>query len=328
MNIKLICDFNENFDSKTDVGHINDHQTKDLFEKINKAINELGFNCEIFGGTKELIQACNDNLINQNDIYINLSDGTDTPYSRVQIPVMCDMLHLKYSGGGTFETALTTNKYYSSIAVRDHELLAPKGILITSISDLKYTPNFNKFMVKPNSEGSSIGISNKSVCDNKITAIKQAEKLINNFDEVLIEEYISGYDATCFVIGNERILLNEPLIIKHHNKMFFDNEVMGYKEHANKTRTFFPCEDYLDNNVIDNIKSTSVKIKNIFNIKDFCRIDYRITEDGEIYFLEINTVPAISMNSQVGVICEHLNISFNDFISQIVNTIIERFSRE
>lgn len=328
MNIKLICDFNENFDSKTDIGHINDHQTKELFEKINNAIKELGYNCEIFGGTNELIRACDNEMVDQNSIYINLSDGTDTPYSRVQIPIMCDILNLKYSGGGTFETALATNKYYSSLAVRDHNLLAPNSIIVTSVSDLEYTPSFEKYMIKPNSEGSSIGINNKSVCDNKTSAIKQAKELMDDFSEIIIEEYIAGYDVTCFVIGNEKIILNEPLIIKHHNKMFFENEVMGYAEHANKTRIFLPCDDYLEQELINDIKNTSVKIKNIFNIKDFCRIDYRITESGEVYFLEINTVPAISMDSQVGVICKHLSIEFNEFVKMILNTILKRFNHE
>ena len=84
----------------------------------------------------------------------------------------------------------------------------------------------------------------------------------------------------------------------------------------------------LEQKLINDIKNTSVKIKNIFNIKDFCRIDYRITESGEVYFLEINTVPAISMDSQVGVICKHLSIEFNEFVKMILNTILKRFNHE
>lgn len=327
MNIKIICDYNENFGSKTDIGHINDHQSKDTFIQICNAIKKIGYNCDIFGGVEELIQAYSTNKkIDKDDIYINLSDGTDTCYSRVQIPVICDMLNLKYSGGGTFETALTTNKYYSALAVRDKGLYSPKSFLVTNFKDLNYIPIFDKYIIKPNSEGSSIGINSSSICNNKNAAKNQAKFLYKSFNEVLVEEYISGYDATCFVIGNDTILLNEPLIIKHHNKLFFENEAMGYSEHANKTRYFLPCNGIIENEVIQSIRKTSVTIKELFGIKDFCRIDYRITKNQEIYFLEINTVPAINMDSQVGVICNNLDISFENFLEKIITTILSRFN--
>lgn len=328
MNYKIICDFSENYDSKTDIEHINDHQTRETFLKINESIKELGYNCDIFGGVPELIKACNGKYpINKDDIFINLSDGTNSRYSRVQIPILCDLLKLKYSGGGTFETALTTNKYYSSLAVRTHGFMAPKSYLIDDIENFRYVSK-GKYIIKPNSEGSSVGITDKSVCNTLLDAKKQVEYLFEAFSEVLIEEYISGYDATCFIIGNEIIHLCEPLLIKHHDKIIFDNEVMGYKDHVNKTRHFISCNNVIPNNVIDKIKKISVQIKDLFKIKDFCRIDYRITPDYDIYFLEINTVPAISMESQVGVICNSLNISFKEFLNKIVVTLTDRINHE
>lgn len=328
MDYRIICDYNENFDSKTDIGHINDHQSEETFIKINEAINRLGYNCKIFGGVPELIKAYNGEIeINTDNIFINLSDGTDKSFSRVQIPVLCDLLNLKYSGGGTFETALASNKFYSSLAVKKYGLLAPENYIINNYSELN-TIKEGKYIIKPNSEGSSIGIDNDSVCDDIHKTKKQVSKLLHTFPEVLVEDYISGYDATCFVIGNDRIYLNEPLLIKHHNKLLFNNEVMGYKEHAQQTREFFSCKNILPQKTIDKIKKTSVTIKDLFNIKDFCRIDYRITEKQEIYFLEINTVPAISMQSQVGKICNNINISFDAFIQIIINTITERINHE
>lgn len=326
MNYKLLCDFSENYCSKTETGHINDHQSKETFEQINEAINNLGYDCDIFGGVPELLRAYdNRELLDNNDIFINLSDGTDKKYSRVQIPILCDLLDLKYSGGGTFETALTSNKFYSSLAVKNNGLLAPKNFLITKPQDIKLI-DFGKYIVKPNSEGSSIGITSKSVCCTPLELENQIKFLLKSFSEVLVEEYISGYDSTCFVIGNETIYLCEPLLIRHHNKLIFQNEVMGYEDHINKTREFLPCKNLLPQYAIENIKKISVQIKNLFNINDFCRIDYRIAPNYDIYFLEINTVPAISKQSQVGVICNNLNISFEEFLNKIVISITERIN--
>lgn len=326
MQYKIICDYSENYESKTETGHVNDHQMRETFLAINDAARRLGYECEIFGGVPELLHAYNTNKQFPSDtIFINLSDGTNANYSRVQIPVLCDLIGLKYSGSGTFETALTSNKFYASLAVKTEGVLTPHSTLISHMDDFSAIKN-QKSIIKPNSEGSSIGITSDSVCFNKVEIIKQVKKLLIDFPEVLIEEYISGYDVTCFVIGNEEICLNEVLVIKHHNKFLFDNEVLGYKDHLFQTRTFFPCSMVLPKQTEQLIQQISLRIKNILNIKDFCRIDFRVTPTQQIYFLEINTVPAISINSQVGVICKKLNISFDDFIDRIIKTVTNRFN--
>ncbi len=327
MKYKIICDFCENFETKTEQGHINDHQTKETFDEILLAMKRLGYNCEIYGGVPELIKAYQSSInFDVDTIFLNFSDGTDKKYSRVQVPVICDLLNLKYSGGGTFETALTSNKYYSSLAVKKRGFLSPAGILVTKDANLLLPDG--KFLVKPNAEGSSIGITDKSICSTRKEIADRTKTLLTQFDEVLVEEYIPGYDVTCFIIGNEEILLNEVLLIKHHGKLVFNNEVLCYTDHLYGTRKFLTNNGILPSETEDEIKELSVKIKKIFGIHDFCRIDYRITENQKIYFLEINTVPAISMKSQVGVICESLKISFDTFIDYIVKAVTNRFNHE
>lgn len=324
---KIICDFCENFETKTEQGHINDHQTKETFDEIFLAMKRLGYDCEIYGGVPELLKAYQSSTeFDSNTIFLNLSDGTDKKYSRVQVPVICDLLNVKYSGGGTFETALTSNKYYSTLAVKKRGLLSPDNMLVTK--DTIFSFPEGKFIIKPNAEGSSIGITDKSVCHTPEEISNQVQVLLTQFDEVLVEEYIPGYDVTCFVIGNEEIMLNEILLIKHHDKMIFNNEVLCYTNHLHETRKFVINNGILPSDTEKQIKEISIKIKKIFGINDFCRIDYRITENKKIYFLEINTVPAISMKSQVGVICEHLKITFDTFIDYIVKTVTNRFNHE
>lgn len=326
MRYSIICDFCENFEPKTDIGHVNDHQTQKTFEEINHAINNLGMECNIFGGVPELISAYKgEKNIDNKRIYLNLSDGTNMRYSRVQIPIICDLLSIMYSGGGPFETALTSNKYYCSRAVKDYGILVPRSTLVNNYNDLQYIKNF-KSIIKPNSEGSSIGISEDSVCNKVIDIKNQALKLLGKFPEVLVEEYIPGYDVTCFVIGNDKIELCEVLSIEHHDKLFFSHEVMEYKDHILETRHFIPSTGIIPERISAKIKDTSIIIKNKLQIYDFCRIDYRVDKNYNIYFLELNTVPAISMDSQVGAICKMLKISFEDFMKFIINTVTNRFN--
>ena len=125
--IEILCDYQENFESESNDGHINDHQTKETFIEIEKAIKLLGYPCEIFGGVPELLLAQNSKMDLKNKIFLNLSDGLSHQYSRVQIPILCDILGVKYSGGNPFTVALTSNKFYTKLAVEKMGVPVPWG---------------------------------------------------------------------------------------------------------------------------------------------------------------------------------------------------------
>ncbi len=72
---KILCDYQEDFESESDYSHINDHQTKETFIEIEKSIKALGYQCEIFGGVPELLQAQNSKPDFTDTIFLNLSDG-------------------------------------------------------------------------------------------------------------------------------------------------------------------------------------------------------------------------------------------------------------
>ena len=327
-NIKIICDFRENYPSYCEQHHYNDHQDKDTFVRIKNAICNLGYNCEIFGGVQELLFAINRNESFPNTIFLNLSDGMSQNYSRVQVPVLCDILGVKYSGSGPFEVALTTNKYYSQLAVENIGINVPKAILITKndILDIAKIVDINfPIIVKPNSAGSSIGITPKNYCSNKDEVKQIVRKLLNDFDELIVEQYIPGYDVTNFIIGNSpEFYLNEVLVAQHHNKVFFDTEAISYEDYARNQTSHVMASKYLDKILIERIKQATKDIIEELKVNDIARIDYRVTDKGSIYFLEINTVPAIHMNSQVGAICHGIEISFEEFLKRYIETVLKR----
>lgn len=167
MEYKLICDYQENFESVSRDGHINDHQDQETFERILTAIRNTGYDCEIFEGVPALLSALNNKHSFSNTIFLNLSDGMSQQYSRTQIPILCELLNVPYSGGNAFAVALTSNKYYTKLAVEKLGVKTPKSILATkknypdplTLKTIQYP-----VIVKPNAEGSSVGITDKSIC--------------------------------------------------------------------------------------------------------------------------------------------------------------------
>lgn len=328
LNIELICDCRELYPSFDNSVHYNDHYAMNEIYDIKNAINMLGFNCNFFGGVKELSCAYHSKTKFENELFLNMSDGMTERYSRVQVPVLCDMLNLRYSGCGPFETALASNKFYSKLAIEKIGIqttngftLTPESILDNRIfSKLKYP-----VIIKPNHAGSSLGITKDSVCENILSAKTQARYMLGLFDEIIIEEYISGYDVTNFILGNgNNIELNEVLLAKHHNKFFFEREAVSYLDYANNKSSHVMANQFLSESLINEIKKISKNLVIGLNINDIARIDYRVTKEGKIYFLEVNTIPAISMHSQVGTICRGIGIEFKKFLEIFIHVVCKR----
>ncbi len=328
MKYKLVCDYQENFESITMDGHINDHQDKETFENLLKAIKNKGHHCDILEGVPELLNAINNKITFENTIFLNLSDGMSQKYSRVQIPILCELLGVPYSGGNAFTVALTTNKYYTKLALEKVGVKTPSAILVTNngfpdeltLKMLQYP-----VIVKPNTEGSSVGITNKSICQSESELLPHLNEMLQLFDEVLVEKFIAGYDVTDFIIGNKgKYYINEPLIALKKGKLIQGLNVMSYMDYINRDNWYTTPNGSLTQTCIESIKNTSIIIAEYLKTYDIARIDYRVTKDNEIYFLEINTVPAIHKKSQAGAICEHLGISFDDFVDYLIKTVCSR----
>ncbi|MDE6389387.1 MAG: hypothetical protein K2L82_16525 [Lachnospiraceae bacterium] len=329
-SIKIICDFREDFVNVNNSSiHFNDHPSRKSVEEICDILVNNGYQCEIFGGVNQLVDAYVQKKNLSNYLFINMSDGLTQPYSRIQVPMLCEMLNVSYSGSPVFSVALMNNKYYSKLAVKELNINTPQGILINN--PIKGYPLLNnihlpKFplIVKPNTEGSSLGITEASVCYTKEQLINSMNSL-KHFKEILVEEYIPGYELTNLIIGNPNdYRFNEIILTSVRDKIFLTKEVLGIQEKSLKLRKQFHASDFINADVYDQIKITSTKIFEHFGAQDIARIDYRVTDDNQIYFLEINSVPRISSTSECSIICKYHQIPFEKILLEYIDVINTR----
>lgn len=100
MRYYLISDFREDYPSTLSEDNIlfNDHPKRESIFEIIEIIQNLGYDCEYFGGIKDLINAVNSNMKFKDSFFINLTDGMSQEYARVQAPVLLEILNVPYSG--------------------------------------------------------------------------------------------------------------------------------------------------------------------------------------------------------------------------------------
>ncbi len=325
IELKIICDSREKLNNNANEKAYSDHFSKKSIDDIVDIINSLGYNCHYFGGIYDLIELCNRNVSLPNDYFINISDGLFQKNKRLQAPVLLELLGTNYSGSEPFAVALANNKYISKKIVNmETKICIPNDYLVVN-SQINNLKTFNyPIIIKPNDEGSSIGISKDSLIENEIDALNYLSSFTKEFSNALIEEYVSGYEVTSLIIGNEKDEKVYPLLIKVDNIAYFENLIMDKQIKMQHKRTYVNPNEYLSTKCITEIISATKSIKKCIGLSDIARIDFRIKKDGTIYFIEVNSNPVLSKNSEIGEIEKIYNTSAPKLIDSYIKTFINR----
>ena len=329
MRYLVVCDYREKFKNyaQKEQEAYNDHPSQKSITEIIASVNSLGYSCEYFGGIPELVHAVEHHLSFKDSMFLNFTDGMEQNYSRVQAPVLLDILNVPYSGSGVFSSVLMNNKHFCKQALQKYNIVMPKSCIVNSVIPInqkelkqwKY-PLF----VKPNCEGSSLGISHKSVCHTIEEVIDRVEELGKEFNELIIEEYVSGIDVTNYLIGNgETYYINDVIVAELLDKSPY--AVYGTIEKQKKLRTLFFNEEIIPPSTLQDIRNQSLKIAKIIGAKDICRIDYRLDVNTKtLNFLEINSAPRFSSTSEIGFIANKREITFAQMIQYYLQAFNDR----
>ena len=167
--------------------------------------------------------------------------------------------------------------------------------------------------VKPNDSGSSFGVTKVKKKEEINVAFERAFK---ESDEVLIEAFMKGREVACGVVKtkNKAIILPVTEIISKNE--FFDYEA---KYTPGKSQEITPAD--LPEKVTEKIQILSSEIYDILGCKGLVRVDFIVT-DSKPYFLEINTVPGMTMESLVPQQAKAAGIKLEDLYSMVIEDVI------
>jgi len=231
-----------------------------------------------------------------------------------------DMLNLPYTSCNAATSALTMNKRYTvavaafgginvakSLHLFRHAPLGPETIL-KQLS----LPVF----VKPNSGGSSIGMSKVNKMEELAPALQKAFK---EDEQVLVEEFISGREFTVGVFRTKKEIIVLPITEIITKKEFFDFEAkyQGMSEEITPAR--------VDNSMAEKIKNAARNVYEVFNCRGVVRIDFIYHKEKDVPFmLEINTVPGQSEASIIPQQVRAMGWDLKDFYTALVEEALVR----
>ncbi len=227
------------------------------------------------------------------DLVFNVLHGKYGEDGRIQ--GLLDVFGIPFVGSGVLSSAMTMNKRVTKEVYRSVGLRVPKDIIlkkepavsIGKIKDALGTP----IVIKPVSEGSSIGIS---IMENDRDILEGIENAFQFDQEILLEEYVSGREITCAVLGRNH-LLTLPLveIVPKGSHQFFDFDA---KYTAGETSEICPAQ--IDSELQNKASMMAQSAHKALKCRDWSRTDMIINNDI-VYMLETNTIPGMTETSLV-----------------------------
>jgi D-alanine-D-alanine ligase len=259
------------------------------------------------------------------DVIFPVLHGTDGEDGSIQ--GLIKAMDIPMVGTGVLGSSISMNKIIAK------KLLKLAGLPVTKFLSFHFTEqaeiNFKEvkkelglpFMVKSASLGSSVGVSKvKDEADFN----KAIEEAFRYDDSLLIEEFITGREIECAILGNNPPEASYPGEIVINSKYEFYTFDAKYVD-PEAVRIDVPAD--LNKKAADKIREISVKAFQALQCEDFSRVDLFLTEEGNIYINEINTIPGFTNSSMYPMMWKERGIGFTDLISKLLDLAEERYDR-
>jgi D-alanine-D-alanine ligase len=223
------------------------------------------------------------------DIFVNLCEGyLDWDVPSVDVVLALEQLNLPFTGPTSRLYTLHSKSLMKYVAYTEG-VATPKYMTAERVADLHRILEEMSFplFVKPEGYGDSLGIDYYSLVDSPQSLRRKVSEIIRDYDEAIIEEYIQGREFTVLLVGNpddlRKPIVYRPLEFVFGNGQMYKSYDLKIKKHSPDNNV--PCSDP----VLDQrLRNAARKIFLSYGGIGYARIDFRVNEEGALFFLEIN----------------------------------------
>ncbi|MFT5429410.1 MAG: D-alanine-D-alanine ligase [Myxococcota bacterium] len=236
------------------------------------------------------------------DLVFNTAEGTHGRFREAFYPALFEQLRLPYTGSGPYVCGITLDKQATKLMVRLAGVPTPNWGFFSA--DQPERPDVGALtypvIVKPNFEGSSKGVTRDSLVESPAQLTRVLDDILGRYGAgVLVEEFIVGQDVTVPYIEGVGVLTPASY------RLDVDGVSAGYEiydyslknDHPERVHVSAPAD--LPPEVMEKLKAHTAVVMKHLDIRDMGRADYRVTDDGRIYFIEVNALPSLEPGASI-----------------------------
>ena len=266
------------------------------------------------------------------DLVFNTAEGRRGRFREAFYPALFDELGFPYTGSDAWVLAVTLDKALTKLVLREHGVVSPRGQFIEDLSELKLEGWRFPVIVKPNFEGSSKGITQDSVVEDKQRLRALVEKQLARFPAgVLVEEFIPGKDLTVAflekcaperagVLTPVEYVIDEAELSKRRYRIY-DYDLKSVHYDAVQVR----CPADFAPWALERAQDMARKAYKALGVRDLGRIDFRVAEDGQVYFIEINALPSLEPGAGIYAAAALEGLHTDAVLGKVVESAVARW---
>jgi D-alanine-D-alanine ligase len=267
------------------------------------------------------------------DLILNMVEAYAGDDSREpHVAAFLDLLELRYTGAGPQALFLAQDKALSKKIFDFHGIRTPRFASsyrgkLDHVDDLEFP-----LIVKPASEDGSVGIDAGAVVRTLRELMERASMIQEKFDcPSLIEEFIEGREIYVGVLGNDKPVAL-PVVELDLSRLPDDmpkiagKEVKWEKGTAAYEVTRSAAAQGLDAEVTRRLQETALQVYSALKLRDYGRVDMRLTSDGRIYVIEANPNPWLAPEAELAIAAGLAGRSYVQLIGQIVELALARYA--
>jgi D-alanine-D-alanine ligase len=261
------------------------------------------------------------------DVVFNIAEGFKGRSRESQVPALLELLDIPYTGSDPAALSVSMDKVLAKRMVRTHGILTPDYLVLHTGKERIPKELAFPLIVKPVAEGTSKGVTKKSIVRDEGELREVARDLISKYRQpALAEAYIAGREFTVGMLGERRPRVLPPMEI-----VFLDagdaTPVYSFEmkqEWSDQIRYEVPAK--LAPRELDRLERAARECFSALGCRDVARIDFRMTPEGRVYFIESNPLPGLSPGwSDLVLIAQAAGIEYRALIGEILSFAIRRY---
>ncbi|HEY2028738.1 MAG TPA: ATP-grasp domain-containing protein [Myxococcales bacterium] len=303
--------------------------TRETIESLSAALERLGHRVERIEVSGPASRTAARLEAYAPDLVFNTAEGRRGRFREAFYPALFDELGFPYTGSDAWVLAVTLDKALTKLVLREHGVISPKGQFVEELSELKLDGWRYPLIVKPNFEGSSKGITQDSVVEDRQRLKALVEKQLARFPSgVLVEEYIPGKDLTVAflekapsqVLTPVEYVIDDAELSKRKYRIY-DYDLKSVHYNAVNVR----CPADFPSYVLERAQEMARNAYKALGVRDLGRVDFRVAEDGQVYFIEINALPSLEPGAGIYAAAALEGLHTDAVLGKVVESAVARW---
>ena len=302
--------------------------------QVARTLRRLGHRVSILGvhgDVKRLIAGLSRR---RPDLVFNLMEMFgDNVFGDIPVTGLLDLLGLRYTGSGPGELYLSQDKGLTKKLLAFEDILYPRFAVFARDTAFETGGNLRMpLFVKPLRSDASLGIGGKSLVHDAVALMERVSAIRKELnDNALAEEYIEGREFYVGVLGNAQPKALPPIEIDFTGFPEGVPKVMDstakWDEKSKEYKGTRSVLAQLPDELRARLQKVAVDAYRALRVRDYGRVDLRLTDTGDIYVLEVNASCYLERSSEFAMSAGAAGIDYPRLIEQIVNFALERQGR-